>query len=114
MSLAKYLGQLNYDTFFLEYDDARSGSFAPLAEIWNQRKDVLLVLGLFTSKHPELEKYEDIKARLDEALESIPLENLALSTQCGFASTEEGNDLTEEEEWAKLAHIKKIVDKIWK
>ncbi|MEG2505968.1 MAG: hypothetical protein RSB44_14950, partial [Carnobacterium sp.] len=94
--------------------DARSGSFAPLAEIWNQRKDVLLVLGLFTSKHPELEKYEDIKARLDEALESIPLENLALSTQCGFASTEEGNDLTEEEEWAKLAHIKKIVDKIWK
>ncbi|KST78938.1 vitamin B12 independent methionine synthase [Lactococcus lactis subsp. lactis] len=112
--VAKYLGQLNYDTFFLEYDDARSGSFAPLAEIWNQRKDVLLVLGLFTSKHPELEKYEDIKARLDEALESIPLENLALSTQCGFASTEEGNDLTEEEEWAKLAHIKKIVDKIWK
>lgn len=112
--MAKYLGQLNYDTFFLEYDDARSGSFAPLAEIWNQRKDVLLVLGLFTSKHPELEKYEDIKARLDEALESIPLENLALSTQCGFASTEEGNDLTEEEEWAKLAHIKKIVDKIWK
>ncbi|MDU0400199.1 hypothetical protein LMG8526HA_01083 [Lactococcus lactis] len=112
--VAKYLGQLNYDTFFLEYDDARSGSFAPLAEIWNQRKEVLLVLGLFTSKHPELEKYEDIKARLDEALESIPLENLALSTQCGFASTEEGNDLTEEEEWAKLAHIKKIVDKIWK
>ena len=112
--VAKYLGQLNYDTFFLEYDDARSGSFAPLAEIWNQRKDVLLVLGLFTSKHPELEKYEDIKARLDEALESIPLENLALSTQCGFASTEEGNDLTEEEEWAKLAHIKKIVAKIWK
>ena len=107
--VAKYLGQLNYDTFFLEYDDARSGSFAPLAEIWNQRKDVLLVLGLFTSKHPELEKYEDIKARLDEALESIPLENLALSTQCGFASTEEGNDLTEEEEWAKLAHIKKKV-----
>ncbi|WP_305774471.1 vitamin B12 independent methionine synthase [Lactococcus lactis] len=112
--VAKYLGQLNYDTFFLEYDDARSGSFAPLAEIWNQRKEVLLVLGLFTSKHPELEKYEDIKARLDEALESIPLENLALSTQCGFASTEEGNDLSEEEEWAKLAHIKKIVDKIWK
>ena len=112
--MAKYLGELNYDTFFLEYDDARSGSFAPLAEIWNQRKEVLLVLGLFTSKHPELEKYEDIKARLDEALESIPLENLALSTQCGFASTEEGNDLTEEEEWAKLAHIKKIVDKIWK
>ena len=72
------------------------------------------MLGLFTSKHPELEKYEDIKARLDEALESIPLENLALSTQCGFASTEEGNDLSEEEEWAKLAHIKKIVDKIWK
>lgn len=111
--VAKYLGQLNYDTFFLEYDDARSGSFAPLAEIWNQRNDVLIVLGLFTSKHPELEKYEEIKARLDEALESVPLKNLALSTQCGFASTEEGNSLTQAEQWAKLAHIKNIVDKIW-
>ena len=113
MSLAKYLGQLNYDTFFLEYDDARSGSFAPLAEIWNQRKDVLLVLGLFTSKHPELEKYEDIKARLDEALESIPLENLALSTQCGFASTEEGNILTDEDQWKKMTLIKEIAEEVW-
>ncbi|WP_190289034.1 vitamin B12 independent methionine synthase [Lactococcus kimchii] len=111
--VAKYLGQLNYDTFFLEYDDARSGSFAPLPEIWNQRKNVLLVLGVFTSKHPELEAISDIQERLDEATKYVPLENLALSTQCGFASTEEGNDLTEEEQWAKLSHIKAIADKIW-
>ena len=111
--VAKYLGQLNYDTFFLEYDDARSGSFAPLPEIWNNRENVLIVLGVFTSKHPELEKESDINERLAEARTFIPFENLALSTQCGFASTEEGNQLTEDEQWAKLAHIKAIADKIW-
>lgn len=112
--VAKYLGQLNYDTFFLEYDDARSGSFAPLPEIWNNRQNVLLVLGIFTSKKPELEDLAGIKERLTEATKLIPLENLALSTQCGFASTEEGNDLTEEEQWAKLAYIKSVADEIWK
>lgn len=111
--VAKYLGQLNYDSFFLEYDDARSGSLAPIAEIWNGRKKVLLVLGLFTSKFAALEDEAEIKARLDEARKLVPLENLAVSTQCGFASTEEGNDLTQEEEWAKLAHIKAFVDKTW-
>ncbi|MFC4651504.1 vitamin B12 independent methionine synthase [Lactococcus nasutitermitis] len=112
--IAKYLGQLNYDTFFLEYDDARSGDFEPLKDIWNNRQDVLIVLGIFTSKYPELENKEDILARLNEAAELVPLENLALSTQCGFASTEEGNQLTEEEEWQKLSHIKSIADEIWK
>ncbi len=111
--VAKYLGQLNYDTFFLEYDDARSGDFAPLSEIWNNRKNVLIVLGVFTSKHPELEEESEIRARLDEAVKLIPLENLALSTQCGFASTEEGNQLTEDEQWAKLKHIETIANKIW-
>ncbi|GBG96433.1 vitamin B12 independent methionine synthase [Lactococcus termiticola] len=112
--VAKYLGQLNYDSFFLEYDDARSGDFGPLAEIWNGRKDVLIVLGVFTSKFAALEPERAILSRLHEAAALVPLENLALSTQCGFASTEEGNDLSEEEEWAKLAHIKKMVDQIWK
>ena len=111
--VAKYLGQLNYDSFFLEYDDDRSGDFAPLAEIWNNRENVGIVLGIFTSKYPELESEDNIKARLDEALQYVPLENLALSTQCGFASTEEGNKLTEDEEWNKLRHIKQIADKIW-
>lgn len=112
--VAKYLGQLNYDTFFLEYDDARSGDFAPLAEIWNHRENVLIVLGLFTSKYPALEPEIEILARLEEAEKIVPLKNLALSTQCGFASTEEGNQLTEAEQWAKLRHIKAIADKVWK
>ena len=71
------------------------------------------MLGVFTSKKAELEDVKEIEARLAEAQETIPLENLALSTQCGFASTEEGNDLTEAEEWAKLAHIKAVADQIW-
>jgi methionine synthase II (cobalamin-independent) len=111
--VAKYLGQLNYDSFFLEYDDARSGDFEPLAEIWKQREDVLIVLGIFTSKFAALEDEAEILKRLEEAEQYVKLENLALSTQCGFASTEEGNQLSEDEEWAKLAYVKKIADKIW-
>lgn len=112
--VAKYLGQLNYDSFFLEYDDARSGSFAPLPEIWNHRANVLLVLGIFTSKKAELEDKSEILARLNEAQKYVPLKNLALSTQCGFASTEEGNQLTQEEQWAKLAYIKQVSDEVFK
>lgn len=112
--VAKYLGQLNYDTFFLEYDDARSGDFDPLEKIWRGRKNVFIVLGLITSKSPKLEDPETIKARVADAAKIVPLENLGLSTQCGFASTEEGNALTAEEQWQKLKFIKKLSDEIWK
>lgn len=112
-SVAKYLGQLNYDIFFLEYDDARSGSFAPLADIWNGRQGVELVLGLITSKDPQLEDVDAVVARLNEASQLIPLDNLGISTQCGFASTEEGNTLTEADQWQKLQLINTITEKVW-
>ena len=112
-SVAKYLGQLNYDIFFLEYDDARSGSFAQLPTIWNNRDHVELVLGVITSKDPALEDVDAVIARIHEAAELVPLKNLGISTQCGFASTEEGNILTEQDEWNKLQLIKTITDKVW-
>ena len=112
-SVAKYLGQLNYDIFFLEYDDARSGSFAPLPTIWNNRDHVELVLGVITSKDPNLENVDAVIDRIHAAAELVPLKNLGISTQCGFASTEEGNILTEQDEWNKLQLIKTITDKVW-
>ncbi|WP_165211557.1 vitamin B12 independent methionine synthase [Streptococcus tangpeifui] len=112
-SVASYLGQLNYDIFFLEYDDARSGSFAPLTDIWNNRKGVEIVLGLITSKDPALEDVGQVTNRIKEAAQLVPLENLGLSTQCGFASTEEGNKLTEADQWKKLQLIASITEKIW-
>lgn len=111
--VAKYLAQLNYDGFFLEYDSDRAGDFSPLATIWNKRPDVRIVLGLVTSKSGELEDEGKVVKRIHEAAEHVPLENLCLSPQCGFASTEEGNILTEEQEWAKLRLIKKIAEEVW-
>lgn len=111
--IAEYLAQLNYDGFFLEYDSDRAGDFSPLATIWNNRPDVRIVLGLVTSKSGELEEPAKVIARINEAAEHVPLTNLCLSPQCGFASTEEGNILTEEQEWAKLKLIKKIADQVW-
>jgi len=103
--------KLNYNAFFLEYDDERSGDFEPLKNI--KRRDVEIVLGLFTSKFPELEDPDAIQERMKEASQYIPLENLAISPQCGFASTEEGNVLTEEEQWNKIKHIIKLADSVW-
>lgn len=112
-AVAKYLAQLNYDGFFLEYDTERAGSFAPLPAIWHKRKNVRIVLGLITSKKGQLEDKNKIIARIHEASKFVPLENLCLSPQCGFASTEEGNILTEDQEWAKLRLIKEIADQVW-
>lgn len=112
-TIAAYLGQLHYDIFFLEYDDERSGDFAPLGEIWNGREQVQLVLGVITSKDPKLEEIDAVVTRLNEAAKIVPLNNLGISTQCGFASTEEGNVLTEEDEWRKLRLIKTITDRVW-
>jgi len=111
--IAPYLSLLHYDELFLEYDDERSGDFTALKEIWNKRPNVKIILGLVTSKTPQLEDSAKLKARIDEAAQLIPLENLGLSTQCGFASTEEGNKLTEEEQWAKVELVVKTAKQIW-
>ncbi|PLR92653.1 5-methyltetrahydropteroyltriglutamate--homocysteine S-methyltransferase [Bacillus sp. T33-2] len=97
--------------FFLEYDDDRSGDFQPLEHIPTGGPQV--VLGLFTSKHGQLEDKENIKARLNEATKYVPLEQLCISPQCGFASTHHGNILTEEEQWNKLKYIVDISKEIW-
>lgn len=102
---------LKVDGLFLEYDDKRSGDFEPLKSF--KRDDQTVVLGLITSKFPELEDAHNIKNRIEEASQYIPLENLALSPQCGFASTEEGNVLTEEEQWNKIRHMIEIADHVW-
>lgn len=96
--------------FFLEFDDQRSGDFAPLRFI---PEGTQVVLGLVTSKKPELEDKAVIKKRIYEAAEYVPLELLSLSPQCGFASTEEGNQLTEADQWKKLALVKEVAEEVW-
>ena len=100
---------LNVDGFFLEYDSDRAGGFEPLAHIANQR----VVLGLVTSKDGALENPEDIKKRIREASQFVPLEQLCISPQCGFSSTEEGNIIEPEDQWKKIALLKSIADEIW-
>ncbi len=110
--IAPYLfARENVDAFYLEYDDARSGGFKPLGFVPEGKK---VVLGLITTKKPDLESKEDIKNKIMDAAQYVPLENLYLSTQCGFASTEEGNVLTFEEQWNKLRLIKEIAEEVWK
>ncbi|KAB8287716.1 5-methyltetrahydropteroyltriglutamate--homocysteine S-methyltransferase [Bifidobacterium avesanii] len=103
-------GEERPHAYYLEFDDDRSGDFEPLAKVSG---DKMVVLGLITSKKPELEDREAVKARIAEAAQYLPLERLCLSTQCGFASTEEGNNLTEEQQWAKIALVKSIADEVW-
>ncbi len=102
--------ELAVDRFLLEYDDERSGSFAPLRLV---PKGKMVVLGLISSKRPELEGKEDLLRRIDEAAKFIPLEQLAISPQCGFASTMEGNLLTEAEQWAKLKLVVDVARTVW-
>ncbi|MCM3157304.1 5-methyltetrahydropteroyltriglutamate--homocysteine S-methyltransferase [Bacillus subtilis] len=106
------LDGLNLDGLFLEYDDDRSGNFDPLRFV--KRKDLQIVLGLITSKYGELENPEDVKRRINEAARFVSLDQLCLSPQCGFASTEEGNLLTEEQQWAKLRHVIDIANDVWR
>ncbi|GGF33462.1 5-methyltetrahydropteroyltriglutamate--homocysteine S-methyltransferase [Marmoricola endophyticus] len=103
-------GQLDVDGFFLEYDDERSGGFEPLRYVPD---DKLVVLGLVTSKRPELEEKDDLKRRIEEASRYVDLERLCLSPQCGFSSTVEGNDLSIEEERAKLRLVVETADEVW-
>ena len=104
------LAEENVDAFYLEFDDDRSGDFAPLAEVPVGKQ---VVLGLVTSKQPELESKQMLIDRIKEAAEFVPLENLSLSTQCGFASTEEGNKLTEQQEWDKIHLVVETAQEVW-
>jgi 5-methyltetrahydropteroyltriglutamate--homocysteine methyltransferase len=96
--------------YFMEYDDPRSGGFEPLRML---PKGKLVVLGIVTTKTGKLESKDDLKRRIDQAAKYAPLDQLCMSGQCGFASTEEGNLLTEDEQWAKLRRIVEVADEVW-
>ncbi|MFC2949079.1 5-methyltetrahydropteroyltriglutamate--homocysteine S-methyltransferase [Virgibacillus sediminis] len=104
--------KLQVDGLFLEFDDERSGGFEPLKHV--NRDDLHVVLGLITTKFGELEDKEEVKQRISKAAEYLPADQLALSPQCGFASTEEGNDITEEQQWEKIRHVLDIAKDVWK
>jgi len=108
--ISSVFSRTKFDRFLLEYDDERSGGFEPLKSV---PEDRTVVLGLITSKKPALEKKDELKQRIEEASEYVPMERLALSSQCGFASTEEGNLLTEEEQDAKLRLVVETAKEVW-
>ena len=102
--------RINVHGYFMEYDDARSGGFEPLRML---PKGKQVVLGIVTTKTGKLESKDDLKRRIDEAAKFAPLDQLCISGQCGFASTEEGNILTEDEQWAKLSRIVEVAEEVW-
>jgi 5-methyltetrahydropteroyltriglutamate--homocysteine methyltransferase len=106
----KVFGRSKFDRFLLEYDDARSGTFEPLRYLPDDR---VVVLGLVSSKKAQLETAANLKARIDEASRIVPLDRLALSPQCGFASTEEGNALTAAEQQKKLELVAAVARTVW-
>ncbi|HYS75688.1 MAG TPA: 5-methyltetrahydropteroyltriglutamate--homocysteine S-methyltransferase [Burkholderiales bacterium] len=101
---------LDVDAFFLEYDTERAGGFEPLRYV---PKGKTVVLGLVSSKVPELEKKDDLKRRIDAAAKYVPLENLCLSPQCGFSSTHHGNKLTADDQWRKLGLVLDVAKSVW-
>lgn len=105
----RLLSITQFDGFFLEFDDERSGSFELLKNIKDQR----IVLGLVTTKTPELEDKEELKARIKEATKYVPLDQLCLGPQCGFSSTHEGNKVSEEDQWKKFALIIETAKEVW-
>jgi len=102
--------EMNVDGFFLEYDDERSGTFAPLRHV---PEDKMVILGLMSSKKPRVEGVDEIKSRLDEAFEHIDPNQVGLSHQCGFSSTSDGNELSEQEQWRKLSRTVEIASEVW-
>ena len=106
----KLFGSLRVDRFLLEYDTARSGGFEPLRLVPRGKS---VVLGLITTKEPQLERQDELRRRIDEAAKFVPLENLALSPQCGFASVAAGNLLSGDEQWKKLALVVDTARKVW-
>ena len=101
---------LNVDAYFLEYDDERSGDFAPLRFVPSNK---MVVLGLVSSKIPQLETVEELTTRINEAAKYMPIDNMCLSPQCGFSSTSHGNALTEDDQWRKLELVVKTAQSIW-
>ena len=108
--IARVLSRSRFDRYLLEYDDERSGGFEPLAEV---PEDRVVVLGLITTKRPQLEAEEQLKRRIADAARIVPLERLALSPQCGFASTMEGNKLTQVEQRAKLDLVARVARSVF-
>jgi 5-methyltetrahydropteroyltriglutamate--homocysteine methyltransferase len=106
----KLFGTMDVDRFLLEYEDERSGTFEPLRFV---PKNKTVVLGLISSKVPRMESGDVLMKRIHEAAKYVPLENLALSPQCGFASTMEGNLLTEDEQWAKMRLVAETARRVW-
>ena len=106
----KLFGTMAVDRFLLEYDDQRSGTFEPLRFV---PRGKTVVLGLVSSKRPELESADQLARRVEEASRYVPLDDLALSPQCGFASTMEGNLLGEHEQWAKLGLVAQVARRVW-
>jgi 5-methyltetrahydropteroyltriglutamate--homocysteine methyltransferase len=104
------LGGLKVDHFLLEYDDERSGDFAPLRHV---PRGVRVVLGLVTTKRGQLESADDLIRRIDAASRLVPLEDLAISPQCGFASTVEGNIITADDQWRKLERVVEVAQRVW-
>ena len=104
------LARENVNAYYLEFDDARSGGFEPLTAVSGDKK---VVLGLVTTKRALLENKDGVIARIHEAAKYLPLDRLCLSPQCGFASCEIGNKLTEAQQWAKLALVKEIAEEVW-
>lgn len=102
--------ELAVDGYFLEYDDARSGDFAPLRFV---PKGKTIVLGVMTSKRPDLESKDDLRRRVEDAAKLVPHDQLALSPQCGFSSTAHGNELTEADQWRKLERLVETADALW-
>jgi 5-methyltetrahydropteroyltriglutamate--homocysteine methyltransferase len=105
------LNELEVDGYFMEWDDERSGGFEPLRFL--PKGDKQVVLGLVTTKRGELESKDDLKRRIDEAAKHAPIEQLCLSGQCGFSSTVEGNELTHDDQWAKLSLIVEVAEEVW-
>jgi 5-methyltetrahydropteroyltriglutamate--homocysteine methyltransferase len=102
---------INVHGYFMEYDSERAGGFEPLRFV---PKDKTIVLGLITSKNGKVEGRDEIRRRIDQAAKYVSVDQLCLSPQCGFASTEEGNDLTEDEQWTKLARVVELADEVWR
>jgi 5-methyltetrahydropteroyltriglutamate--homocysteine methyltransferase len=107
----RLLGEVKLDGYFLEYDTERAGGFEPLRFLPKGKQ--IVVLGLVTSKSGKLESKDGVKRRIDEATKYVALDQLCLSPQCGFASTEEGNVLAEDEQWAKLRMIVELAEEVW-
>jgi len=108
--IARVFARSRFQRFLLEYDDERSGDFEPLREVPSDRE---VVLGLVTTKKPRLESVEELRRRIEAATKHVPLERLALSPQCGFASTIEGNRLSVGEQWTKLARVAEAARLVW-